>query len=446
MSKQNQIDDLFREKLSGVQAGGYSDAAWGNAKALLDGHFRFLLFKKLLLFTLPVAALFGIAWFSLPGDLDKHSVRPIPSEVAISDSVQERTKTHTAFGDVFGPSVGETPWTTTNAYHEIVNAPSTRVEALSNAQSSPTSSVERSDSDRPSKTSSQAIASIASKNSNNPSSGMLASASTTQLEQGTHQPEPMVGPSTSARRQYSAAYAMESETRSAQTSLDEMPTFAIGNLGAGEISNILSREKLRKEAPDLGAPVAELTAGFGYLVGQSLASLPSRMIGGGFISLQGRFNFNERFFASSGMIYSRREAVIGDFSVVTPTQKLQSRSVGYLDIPLTVGYRFGARHSLSFGMAFSPLLNVDSEDVGSGSPWDDEIVVTDEIGPRSGFASFDVAGLLGYRFQLSSRWFADAQLRYGLFDLTDDAFFLNDGSKHHNHQMRVGLSYRLLNR
>ncbi|MEQ9187318.1 MAG: porin family protein [Cryomorphaceae bacterium] len=444
MSEQNQIDDLFREKLNGVQAGGYSDAAWGNAKALLDSHFRFLFFKKLLLFTLPVAALLGIVWFSLPGDMDKHTVSPIRSEVAISDSVQAHGKPNIPSWNIFDRSLGETPWKATSEEHDLVNAPSTPVEKLSYAPSSPDGAIEGPNSDQPSNASVRAFASNSSEALKKSPGGMLPSENTIQPEVGATQPEALVVTTPSAHRPSSAENRMESTTRPVRALLDEMPTFALGSLGAGEGPSILSRQNLKKEALENNAPVFELSAGIGLLAGQDLDNPMQRMIKGTVLSLQGRYSFNERFFASSGVIYNQREAIIGGFSVITQSQKLRSRSMGYLDIPLMVGYRFGARHSISFGMAFSPLVRMKAEDV-SQIIYETETVVIDNNGPRSGFASFDVAGLLGYRFQVSSRWFVDAQLRYGLFDLTDDAFFDKE-EKHHNHQLRFGLSYRFFNR
>jgi len=204
---------------------------------------------------------------------------------------------------------------------------------------------------------------------------------------------------------------------------------------------------LKKDMLERSSPVFEITVGFGLLGAPVLYTPSSQPLGiGSYASLEARYNFNDRLFASTGVIYNQREAVIQQFSVITPNQKLQSRAVGYLDIPILFGYRFGARHSVSFGMAFSPLVRMKNEDVGFGIPWNIETVVVNDNGPRAGFANFDVAGLIGYRLQLTQRWFANAQLRYGLFDITDDSFFASGDVNHHNHQFRVGLSYRFLNR
>jgi hypothetical protein len=121
----------------------------------------------------------------------------------------------------------------------------------------------------------------------------------------------------------------------------------------------------------------------------------------------------------------------------------------YLDLPLQVGYQLGARHSLAFGMAFSPLVGYQKTDIvqkeDNLSRITEERTRNDGL-QRNGFANFDVAPLLTYRLQVTRQLDVMAEMRYGLFDVTDNAYFNTDLVDDRNHQLRLGLSYSLTRR
>lgn len=439
MSEHERIDELIRQKLSGTEAGGYSDAAWSGASGLLDNHFRMLLLKKALFIAVPVIALLGITWFALP---DTSTVTDAPSvhEVVNAEgSTPSPSSSHSRSSD----KAYESLETKTSASPALETAQG--ITLISKATASNAQDLKESKSTKVSDLEASLGSAIGSDDSKQEVQRLSNDAlAAIESETSVQVPDMKVSDN---RAPESSASAFNSTQSALNTVLSEMPTFEVGRLGAGDASSILSREKLKKDMLERSSPVFEITAGFGLLGAAVLyAPSPQPLDIGSYASLAASYNFNDRLFASTGVIYNQREAIIQNFSVITPDQKLQSRAVGYLDIPIMFGYRFGARHSVSFGMAFSPLVRMKNEDVGFGIPWEIETVVVNENGPRAGFANFDVAGLIGYRMQLTQRWFANAQMRYGLFDITDDSFFASGDVNHHNHQLRVGLSYRFVNR
>ena len=122
----------------------------------------------------------------------------------------------------------------------------------------------------------------------------------------------------------------------------------------------------------------------------------------------------------------------------------------YADIPLRIGYNFGARHSLGFGLIFSPLVGyatyTEATNIIEDPNEENPTITRNGTIARDGFANFDVAGSLNYNFQLTQRLDFTADVRFGLFDVTDNQYFGTAIIDDRNHQLRIGLNYRFINR
>jgi len=102
---------------------------------------------------------------------------------------------------------------------------------------------------------------------------------------------------------------------------------------------------------------------------------------------------------------------------------------------------------LLFGMTFSPLIGyVPSTETSNVNDNSSPTITREKNLIRDGFADFDVAGALSYRYQLTQRIDLTADVRFGLFDLTDNQYFNTGLVDDRNHQLRIGLNYRFINR
>lgn len=133
------------------------------------------------------------------------------------------------------------------------------------------------------------------------------------------------------------------------------------------------------------------------------------------------------------------------FGIETHTTTIAPQSLHSLEMPLLLSVPIAGRHRLQLGLDLNYLLDVYSEvqevredafGVQSGS---DEMA----WGYRQGFRRLDVGMQAGYRFGLSRRMQVGLDVRYGLRDLTDDAFF-ESATPHRNVQARLVWEYDLI--
>ena len=396
---------------------------------MLDRHYRLLFWKRAAIISVPLLVVAGLAWWALPEQEATDTAAPIVSPAStIEQDISRQSETAAYTTEVESSS-------------ETSPAGPDEASSITNDATSSVSSVES--------TSSKEVASISQRPEMGSASASAPSSNVDEAPEGATHQRSQTDPVFSATSKNDDSRNLGIETISASEvdlSLDLMPTFNINGIGAGNAQGILGRDKLKKEKPAFASPRWEVKLGAGLLGASSVERIQGSNATGYFISANGAYRLKERLFASVGLVYNERSAVIRNFNVYDGDRSLLIQGIGYLDIPLQIGYRLGARHSITFGMIFSPLARVKQEEGIRSIPQIPAPYTESVRGHKPGFASFDAAGTLGYQFQLSERFFANAQLRYGLFDVTDDEFYMTGDQDDRNHQIRIGLSYRIINR
>ncbi|MEX2596069.1 MAG: hypothetical protein WEC59_03990, partial [Salibacteraceae bacterium] len=241
-----------------------------------------------------------------------------------------------------------------------------------------------------------------------------------------------------------------------RSSLRLMPPFSIMgvDLNSTDYSpeqRLLSNEGLMQEIRKVDI---SLVGGMAIVSGFNNLNDAAQKTGLGWLAgFEATYHFHQKLYARTGAVLTGRNALASRRVVHEGfSENIYSdpEHLMYIDIPIQVGYNIGARHSVYFGMNFSPLLgykNVLEHTTVESDQRDEKVTRTDVQGiKREGYASFDVAGSIGYKIQLTQRISAFSELRYGLFDLTDNNYFGTDVVDDRNHQIRLALSYRLLSR
>jgi hypothetical protein len=112
-----------------------------------------------------------------------------------------------------------------------------------------------------------------------------------------------------------------------------------------------------------------------------------------------------------------------------------TQSLHYIDVPFYINYRFQNRHAIRFGLQYSRLIGTLSS-VSSES-------VTTTWKQQDYYASYDVAGMVGYKYLVNERFNVGIRGNFGLFDVTlgqpagANTFDMN-------RQIRFLLEYKLL--
>lgn len=454
MQDEQNIDQLFRDALKGRSAQGAPESAWDGASAMLDQHFAKGAGWSGWFIAAGVSLLLGaaaVAWWYDQADAS------LPSSTSTSANENRQLEEardlvkHSSVNEVnaSAPNEDASPTTeartqadaSTTAHKEMGAATSTQGSAMNNATpgerySGPTSFA-KATTDQPTNASSDAYTSSSPRDaleSDRPDDtpGMTSKPSSYQEKTTTRERTALVG--------------------TKKQDMLHMPPFEVGQIrvNAGGISN---RGPLKNEALLAELRKVEVLLEGGVLAasgfennGPNSVQLGIGWMGG--MAIQ--YHFHQKLFARSGALLHTRDALN---SSTLEAQRFDGNleavpvRLSYIDIPLEVGYR-SHRHSIHFGLMFSPLVSARTalEFTSNNADADAAPVTEGYEARRDGFAGFDVAGSAGYRFQLSERLNAFANIRFGLFDVTDNAYFGTALVDDRNHQLRLGLSYRILHR
>ena len=165
-----------------------------------------------------------------------------------------------------------------------------------------------------------------------------------------------------------------------------------------------------------------------------------------------RVNPSSRWSAGFGLSYTLNAMVSLDVNVLYQSrgglsqellpengsnnnQSQIAKTLHYLDVPFYINYRIKNRHALRFGIQYSHLLRVDLENPNTS--------VTSGIRAHDYFATYDMAGIIGYKYLLNERINVGVRANFGLFDVTlgqsagDDTFDMN-------RQARFLIEYKLI--
>lgn len=412
MGKNNTIDNLFKSGLAGGEAGQYSEAAWHGAKTMLDQHYRRLFWKKAIAVSTPVVLLLGFTCYyflnptSTPVlEVGQHSELPVK---ATQTQVREQ-KPQTQSLDARLLEADE-------KLHAAADEPAMK--------QTPEQETEQG-------TGTSGVQAVAGQNN------LGAKASANEIPGSQRQDQPTKEPETGLLS-VSGNMAL-----SVSDNLRPMPVFTVHQLGQSETMGLIERDKLKKEALMSLLRKFELRAGAGAIAGISLPNALGKVSPGLYGDLILRYHFNHRVYGQTGAVLHLRQSA-GNVLLEANGNYLEPAYLAYLDVPVEIGYRFGARHSLRFGMAFSALTLATDRPAKADEPGGSPVIIAAQS--KAGFAGLDVGGLLAYEFQLTQRVNLSAQLRYGLFDITDNQFFQTSTVDDRNHQFRLGCSYRLINR
>ncbi len=184
--------------------------------------------------------------------------------------------------------------------------------------------------------------------------------------------------------------------------------------------------------------------------GSSGASVSVNPTGGVRLACQ----LNEQVDIETGLLYDYRSSLNSRITVLTSkdpgtnTSHFSTNStlsLHYLDLPVHLTYKYG-KHSFVVGMQYARLINTHSEIINS---IDNNGVTSIEQSYKQWnkndgrFSSFDLAAILGYEYEITSRIKILGRYNYGLFDVTDDNSF-NNSVRDKNHQFKIMVDYRFV--
>lgn len=171
------------------------------------------------------------------------------------------------------------------------------------------------------------------------------------------------------------------------------------------------------------------------------------------IGIQYGYRLNSSLTVHTGISYRSRGGLNSDstynsveyrFGLETDATTISPQKLHYAEVPLYLEARFGGRHYLQAGLNSSWLVNSSSivkkqriepfgtVDKGEEQAW----------GYTQGFRSYDPQLLVGYHFYLTRGIKVGVQGLYGLRDVTENDFFLNN-TYDRNLQLRLSLTYHL---
>lgn len=454
MANDNHIDQLFKQKLAGRKAAGYSASAWAGAEKALGSHFRMLLFKKVAFIAIPLLIATGATtyWYTNQTTQEKQqtdianqqpmveSIAETESSYSPSDKIETSTQT-SATSDFSSANASEDFASSENnsetgALESSTDSKSNSINA--NDKQSAKSSAKENNNEGP------AFAETSVKQSSDrsitkPKNQLQKADNSNQLKLEIPNVD-LAMKTEKSNLESSSTHSFKSEIFDRQE-MSQMPIYNISSLGKTKAT--LSAESNAQETILLKeARKFEFGVNGGILVSNALKNtqMSNPKLGfGGYFGLNATYHIKPRFFLHSAAVLNTRNALNSTFlfanSIVIQTPK----QLVYLDIPIHVGYRIGARHSLSFGMTFSPLIGYSNH---AASP-DFTLEKTFE---KAGFANFDVAGSAIYALDINQRINFNASIRFGLFDVTDDSYFKTALIDDRNHQLRIGINYKLRTR
>lgn len=467
MSDINNIDDLFKSKLKGREAA-YSASAWSGAESLLAKHYKALLIKKVLLITIPTIIVTAIGLGVLFSNNQDINESPQGEESALTTiSTKESSKSSTSelsgvesessialeednTADL-GISGSENSYSSPTTGENIIESTSTDLQTAEIAAESAAEQTDIQGNQEELDASSEAFEDDMAETTDSripmpPGFGDF-------LEDISLEDEPAsVGTTTNDNTLPDIVSLKDANAllQTANSELELMPGFdvsQISNWSSGLADQNRVPERLMSEIRKI-----ELAISGGGLLstgmrGNDWQNEKSSL--GWHAGLTIQYYIKERWFARTGAIIHQRSAINSrrvDWPAfyILPNDVNAPINLRYVDIPLQMGYRLGSRHEVAFGLAFAPLLNYTR--TTSALPSQDVQEYVKDGTSRDGFANFDVAALLDYKYQVTERLDIKVEGRFGAFDVTDNAYFGSGIIDDRNHQVRLGLNYRIIRR
>jgi len=456
MANDNNLDQLFKQKLAGREAVGYSASAWAGAEKALGSHFRMLLFEKVAFIAVPFLIATGSATYWYTNQTEQET------QQAATANQQPMVESTAASESTYSSSdkIETSTQTTSTSDYSSANASASEDFASSenNSETGALASNKDSKANSPNITNKNSVKSTIKANSKSTAAFAENSSESTPIAQaakaknhvnrldgssellGDLANDVAAFQNQKITQGFSSMASFDIEN-SDRLAMSQMPIYNISSLGKTKAK--LSAESNAQETTLLKeARKFEFGVNGGILVSNALKNteMSNPKIGfGGYFGLNATYHIKPRFFLHSAAVLNTRNALNSTFlfanSIVIQTPK----QLVYLDIPIHVGYRIGARHSLSFGMTFSPFIGYSNH---AASP-DFTLEKTFE---KAGFANFDVAGSAIYALDITQRIDFNASIRFGLFDVTDDSYFKTALIDDRNHQLRIGINYKLRTR
>jgi hypothetical protein len=454
MANDNNIDQLFKQKLAGREAAGYSASAWAGAEKALGSHFRMLLFKKVAFIAIPLLIATGAAtyWYTNHTEQETQQAKtanqqPMVGSIAVSETIYSssdkiETSTQTSATSDYSSANASRDFASSDNNSEAV--------ALESNMDSKANSTNKNSAKSTNKSNSKANAAFA-ESSSEPTSVASAAKAKNQVKKADSSNEllgdlssnPAAFKNQNTTQGFSSISSFDLENFD-RLAMSQMPIYNISSLGKTKAKlNAESNAQetiLLKEARKL-----EFAVNGGLVFANKLENnLGSRdKIGlGAYAGLNVHYHLKPRLFLYSAVILNTRNSLGSKSQSNNPDISVFPSQLIYLDIPLHIGYRFGARHEFSFGMTFSPLITAMNED----RHVEDYGANPTTSFSSDGFANFDAAGSVIYSVNLTHRIDFNASARFGLFDVTDDSYFKTSLIDDRNHQLRIGINYKLRTR
>ncbi|MDP4686963.1 MAG: outer membrane beta-barrel protein [Salibacteraceae bacterium] len=457
MANDNNIDQLFKQKLAGREAAGYSASAWAGAEKALGSHFRMLLFKKVAFIAIPLLIATGAAtyWYTNQTEQETQQAttanqQPMVESIAASETIYSssdkiETSTQTS---------ATSNYSSANASEDFAssdnNSEAGALASNTDSKANSANVTNKNSAKSTNKSNSKANAAFAESNSE-PTSVASAAKAKNQVKKAdgsnellgdmSHNPAAFKNQNTTQSFSSISSFDLENFDRLA---MSQMPIYNMSSLGKTKAK--LSAESnaqetiLLKEARKL-----EFAVNGGLIFANKLENnLGSRdKIGlGAYAGLNVHYHLKPRMFLYCAVTLNTRNSLGSESQSNNPDISVFPSQLIYLDIPLHIGYRFGARHEFSFGMTFSPLITAMNED----RHVEDYGANPTTSFSSDGFANFDAAGSVIYSINLTHRIDFNASIRFGLFDVTDDSYFKTALIDDRNHQLRIGINYKLRTR
>ncbi len=464
MSDFNNIDDLFKGKLQGREAA-YSAAAWKGAEGLLTKHYKALLIKKILLITIPtlIAGTIGLA--VLFNSTAETSQNLNQDNTVVGTSAIDQTESE---GSVIENASMEPATLTSNETSITSETIGAGLPSVSSSSDDATSAQQTPSTDNGIVEVENEIADATDLTTD--AQNTIIETPEDNIQESTTDPNVPLPPGfADLLNEMALDEASSSDVGSAAT-LDNVPTMPIEEANAllntvnsemgmmpgfdvSQISNWstgLADENRASEKLMSKIRKIELMASGGGLIASGMRGngwQDEKASLGWHAGITVQYFIKEKWFAQTGATIHQRSAISPrrvewpPFYIL-PTDVNAPINLRYIDIPLQMGYRLGGRHEVAFGLAFAPLLSYTR--TTNVLPTQDVAKYSKDGTSREGFANFDVAALLNYKYQVTERIDLKVEGRFGAFDITDNAYFGTDIVDDRNHQVRLGVSYRII--
>ncbi|GAB4382254.1 MAG: hypothetical protein Kow0075_14090 [Salibacteraceae bacterium] len=418
MGGNNSIDDIFKKGLQNRDVP-YNEDAWAAAEAMLNRHYRVVWVKKLLLYAIPLGGLlaFGLIALTLTTELDffnqNDTTAPGTARTAPAAILKTETPNISPKNERRNPSAVDAPQPTatgTIARPELAQPPA-HIAAGASSGSAPVDQT--------------------------PTGGETAhSAHRTGVHPSTKSEKALFDVSQTKAYRPETAHA-------ANDRIEPMPFYQIGALAAKRHDLVNPQGEPARIALDffrrfeLRIEVGGLTAS--RFQSNNRSALPAAGI---YAQLLADYHFSSAAFISTGIGSFGRGGIGPQQTIASTGGSVRYRPLQayYLNVPITVNYRFGARHSIGLGVQFNPLLQVlIAEETLNG---ENKQTGSRKVFDNTGFATLDFGLCVPYRVALSERTTACVSLVYGVTDVSE-----NLGNRYpfddRNHMIRFGIS-RLL--